>query len=135
MCASLCSTYTEQDYDIIWENYMYISQDNWWVVYDFGKYNCSKARPRRADVAARLEELWVDRVSKASLLLNTFCQLHFGSVQEPQMYISLDDCGLACNPEKRKCSVMGQRHADLAARLGRGWVQRKGALLVACAFI
>ena len=62
MCACLCSTYTEQDYDVIWENYMYISQDNWWVVYDFGKKNCSEARPRRADVAARLEELWVDRV-------------------------------------------------------------------------
>ena len=45
---------------------MYISQDNWWVVYDFGKKNCSEARPRRADVAARLEELWVDRVRQVS---------------------------------------------------------------------
>ena len=62
MCACMCSAYTEEDYDVIWENYMYISQDNWWVVYDFGKKNCSEARPRRADVAARLEELWVDRV-------------------------------------------------------------------------
>lgn len=58
----LYSTYTESDYDVIWQNYMYISQDNWWVQYDFGKKNCSEAGPRRADVAARLEEAWVDRV-------------------------------------------------------------------------
>ena len=78
MCAPLCSTYTEQDYDVIWDNYMYISQDNWWVVYDFGKYNCSQAWPRRADMAASLEELWVDRVRKASILLYAFLQSHSG---------------------------------------------------------
>ena len=58
----LYSTYTERDYDVIWQNYMYISQDNWWVEYDFGKKNCSEAGPRRADVAARLEEVWAHRV-------------------------------------------------------------------------
>ena len=41
---------------------MYISQDNWWVEYDFGKKNCSEARPRRADIPSRLEDVWVDRV-------------------------------------------------------------------------
>ena len=85
MCASLCSTYTEQDYDVIWENYMYISQDNWWVVYDFGKKNCSEARPRRADVVARLEELWVDRVRQASILLISAGPFCLKSVREPQM--------------------------------------------------
>ncbi|CAL5224396.1 g7077 [Coccomyxa viridis] len=57
----LYSTYTEKDYDVIWDNYMYISQDNWWVEYDFGKKNCSEAGPRRADVPGRLEDVWVER--------------------------------------------------------------------------
>ena len=58
----LYSTYTEKDYNVIWDNYMYISQDNWWVEYDFGKKNCSEAGPRRADVPGRLEDVWVERV-------------------------------------------------------------------------
>ena len=58
----LYSTYTEADYNVIWKNYMYISQDNWWVEYDFGKKNCSEAGPRRADIPARLEDVWVDQV-------------------------------------------------------------------------
>ena len=86
MCALLCSSYTEEDYDVIWDNYMYISQDNWWVVYDFGKKNCSEARPRRADVAARLQELWVDRVRTLLTLLVALCAIPIGSVWEPQMH-------------------------------------------------
>jgi len=62
----LYSTYTEKDYNVIWENYMYISQDNWWVIYDFGKANCSEAGPRRADIPARLEDVWVQQVSTLS---------------------------------------------------------------------
>ena len=67
----LYSTYTEKDYDVIWDNYMYISQDNWWVEYDFGKKNCSEAGPRRADVPGRLEDVWVERVGNLNLPLYT----------------------------------------------------------------
>ena len=65
----LYSTYTEEDYNVIWENYMYIGQDNWWVEYDFGKKNCSEAGPRRADVPGRLEDVWVDRVGTLTPLV------------------------------------------------------------------
>lgn len=48
---------------MLWDNYMYISErDNWWVALDFGKKNCSEARPRRADVAATLQEAWASEV-------------------------------------------------------------------------
>ena len=107
MCAFLCSTYTEQDYDVIWENYMYISQDNWWVVYDFGKKNCSEARPRRADVTARLEELWVDRVKQlsqpAGIVLPNPSRIGLGASESDSR---LADWWVVCNPE-RKCFGTG----------------------------
>jgi hypothetical protein len=56
------STYTEADYDVVWDEYLYISRDNWWVKMDFGKRNCSVGQPRRADMAANLQEAWVQEV-------------------------------------------------------------------------
>ncbi|BDA48441.1 hypothetical protein COCOBI_12-1200 [Coccomyxa sp. Obi] len=53
------SAYTERDYEVIWNEYLYISRDNWWVDMDFGKANCSAAHPRRADVAPSLQDVWV----------------------------------------------------------------------------
>ncbi|KAK9917700.1 hypothetical protein WJX75_007317 [Coccomyxa subellipsoidea] len=55
----LYSAYTEKDYEVIWDEYLYISRDNWWVDMDFGKANCSAAHPRRADVAPSLQDVWV----------------------------------------------------------------------------
>lgn len=45
------STYTERDYNVIWDNYSYAS-DATWFAQDFGKPNCSLAQPRRADNSA-----------------------------------------------------------------------------------
>lgn len=63
----LYSAYTEKDYEVIWDEYLYISRDNWWVDMDFGKANCSAAHPRRADIAPSLQDVWVAEVSKHGL--------------------------------------------------------------------
>ena len=56
--AFIYSSYTEEDYSTIWDEYLYISKDNWWVDMDFGKLNCSNAAPRRADVAPAMRQAW-----------------------------------------------------------------------------
>lgn len=56
------SAYTEEDYNVVWDEYLYISRDNWWVGMDFGKANCSEAGPRRADEAAALQQAWAKQV-------------------------------------------------------------------------
>ena len=52
---------------VIWNEYLYISRDNWWVNMDFGKANCSAAHPRRADVPPSLQDVWVAEVSTLHL--------------------------------------------------------------------
>jgi hypothetical protein len=59
--AFVYSSYTEADYQTIWDEYLYISKDNWWVGMDFGKLNCSNADPRRADVGASLQQAWAQQ--------------------------------------------------------------------------
>ena len=122
----LYSTYTEKDYNVIWENYMYISRDNWWVVYDFGKANCSEAGPRRADIPARLEDVWVQQVSalspssqkslirnpKETCMKNEDAQLH-PVVSRPTVLIN-GQC-VVTTISKLLCAVLGNvsGHAPL----------------------
>lgn len=95
----LYSTYTEGDYDVIWRNYMYISQDNWWVEYDFGKKNCSAAGPRRADVAARLEEVWAHRVcNHLSQYISTMQMSPELNLGLQQWGFLLDACSIRLQP-------------------------------------
>ncbi|KAK9821791.1 hypothetical protein WJX81_004092 [Elliptochloris bilobata] len=60
------STYTEDDYSVIWDNYAYISPDTWWFKQDFGKSNCSSAHPRRADTVPQARQVWLQQVSPGS---------------------------------------------------------------------
>ena len=64
--AFLYSSYTEADYEVVWDEYLYISRDNWWVGMDFGKANCSEAHPRRADEAPAMQQAWAKRVRQQS---------------------------------------------------------------------
>lgn len=62
-------TYTEEDYDAIWQEYLYADK-NYWIMRDLGKPNCSLAHPRSARVAGRIAGVWDTRVrSRVQFLL------------------------------------------------------------------
>ena len=58
----LYSTYTEADYDVIWDEYLYIDRTVWWITKDLGKSNCSSAGPVRSDTPAAAQGFWVKQV-------------------------------------------------------------------------
>lgn len=55
----LYDTYTEQDYRIIWENYSYRDFSG-----DFGKPNCSVAKPRRSRLSPTIIKVYKQQVSE-----------------------------------------------------------------------
>lgn len=57
------STYTEDDYNVIWDQYQYVSRDaDWWFRKDFGKANLSSADPNRSDTYATVQQMWAKQV-------------------------------------------------------------------------
>lgn len=44
------STYIDQDFNVIWENYTWVANAAEWFLKDFGKPNVSLAHPKRADL-------------------------------------------------------------------------------------
>ena len=55
------STYTEDSYDVIWDNYTYVGGADWFQK-DFGKPNCSLANPRRMESVTDLTSWGFERV-------------------------------------------------------------------------
>ena len=53
------STYTEADYDVLWDEYLYIDPSVWWIQRDLGKYNASSAGPLRSDTSPLAQGAWV----------------------------------------------------------------------------
>lgn len=56
------STYTEDDYNVIWNEYLYIDPSVWWIARDLGKFNASAANPVRSDTVAIAQAAWVKQV-------------------------------------------------------------------------
>ena len=61
----LYSTYSEDDFDIIWDHYAYQNGWSWWFPRDFGKPGCAAAGARRADEAPSLHGVWGKQVGPA----------------------------------------------------------------------
>jgi hypothetical protein len=59
------STYTEDDYDVLWNEYLYIDPSTWWIQRDLGKYNASSANPTRSNTAAQAQAAWVKQVNQS----------------------------------------------------------------------
>ncbi|KAK9915574.1 hypothetical protein WJX75_001002 [Coccomyxa subellipsoidea] len=61
------STYTEDDYNVIWDQYQYVSRDaDWWFRKDFGKAKLSSADPNRSDTYATVQQMWAKQDSEGS---------------------------------------------------------------------
>lgn len=56
-------TYTEEDYNTIFDNYTYSGSSEGWPGLDFGKRNCSIAEPRHASSKAKPTHLTVSEVT------------------------------------------------------------------------
>lgn len=61
--ALVYSKFTEQSYDAIWANYSYLGPYVPWYRQDFGKVNCSAARPSRVDARPRADQFWAQQVA------------------------------------------------------------------------
>ena len=56
------STYTQADYQELFNTYMYIDPTEWWVSRDYGKYNVSSAGPQRSDTSPTANQFWFKKV-------------------------------------------------------------------------
>ena len=56
------STYTQADYQELFDTYMYIDPTQWWVSRDYGKYNVSSASPQRSDTSPTANQFWSKKV-------------------------------------------------------------------------
>ncbi len=57
------STYTEDDFSVIWDTYQYVQQkDDWWFRKDFGKDNVSSANPNHSTTYATVQGMWAKQV-------------------------------------------------------------------------
>lgn len=57
------STYTEDDFSVIWDTYQYVQQkDDWWFRKDFGKENVTSASPNHSTTYATVQGMWAKQV-------------------------------------------------------------------------
>lgn len=56
------SSYTQADYQELFNTYIYIDPTEWWVTRDYGKYNVSSANPKRLDTVPTASEVWFKKV-------------------------------------------------------------------------
>ncbi len=64
------STYTEEDYKVIWDQYQYVSRsDDWWFRKDFGKQDLdTHADTNRSNTYATVQQTWSKQVLLSPLL-------------------------------------------------------------------
>ncbi|CAL8470098.1 g9640 [Coccomyxa elongata] len=61
------STYTEDDFNVIWDTYQYVQQNaDWWFRKDFGKENVSSASPNHSTTYATVQGMWAKQDSADS---------------------------------------------------------------------
>jgi hypothetical protein len=58
------SSYTEADYDVLWNEYLYIDPAVWWISRDLGKYHASSAEPFRSNTPAAAQGFWVKQAGR-----------------------------------------------------------------------
>ena len=56
------STYTQADYQELFDTYMYIDPTEWWVSRDYGKFNVSSVGPKRSDTSPTANQFWFKKV-------------------------------------------------------------------------
>jgi len=69
------STYTEADYEVIWDQYQYVSKDaDWWFRKDFGKANLDNSvATNRSDTFATVQGMWAKQVCAPGAAGNLTC--------------------------------------------------------------
>ena len=60
------SSYTQADYNDLFETYLYIDPTEWWVSRDYGKFNVTSANPKRLDTSPTASEFWYRKVSQTT---------------------------------------------------------------------
>lgn len=55
-------TFVEDDFNIIFDHYIYSANARSWASYDFGKANCSEAHPKNASSFSRVVKTWAEKV-------------------------------------------------------------------------
>ena len=60
------SSYTQEDYNELFDTYMFIDPTEWWVSRDYGKYNVSEANPKRKDAFPDAQQFWFRKVRSCS---------------------------------------------------------------------
>ena len=60
------NTFVEDDFNVIFDNYIYAANARSWANYDFGKAGCSCASPNHSVSEARVLKTWTRKVPAPS---------------------------------------------------------------------